>query len=649
MSELDDRLLRHGPAAFERAVAQLDPSRPPPVDVPELHAGLRVALERCLTVVGEERRAVMLLVKGDPGQGKTHALAWLRRHAAGKSADVVDIPPLKQTSGIFALLLRHVVWTLRQNGRLQTFLWQALEAATRRQRQHAIDTGDHETAESLSEVLPDAPGYPRTFRILLHNSPVAHLVEGARRFAPLDGIDADVARVLCRLAQPTAEPLVVEWLGGAELGDDDLARLASRRALADEERCFAALAALVRLSPRPLALCFDQLESIAGLLGEGALVALMTALMELYQQLPVGLVLMCQTSVWGQLRMSLPQAALERLDELPPLSLPTADDAQRLLAARLRPLFCDVTPPYETYPFSQAWLAGYCADVRPTLRRILVDCGERLTEMQLAGRIFEPVWPETAQPHTSPPAWPEVATAPTPPVDAAPATARETPAVPGLFRAFSSLRKEAQTSITIPGERHDRLRSAISQLLDGLSQGRGPKGRFAVLEVDTPAKPRNGPRPPSVATLHDGETGVRRRLAFDAHCDVASGVHHVLERLRIRVADGEAEVAVLFREARLPIGEQAHRCHEILATLEPQGGIAYLEEDLVERLLAADLLLDAVAGRELMGASGAIERGDALAFLLHDGELAAALEPIFARVLRPALRKRGRSKPRASA
>src|SRR6185503_17339818 len=112
------------------------------------------------------------------------------------------------------------------------------------------------------------------------------------------------------------QPLIGEWLRGAELPDEDLAALGLKASLDNEERCFEVFQGLVKLSPSPVALGFDQLESTSGLLGTAGAAALFHALMEMYQQVPVCIVLMCQTQHWAELRPHLPQAAVERVRDL---------------------------------------------------------------------------------------------------------------------------------------------------------------------------------------------------------------------------------------------------------------------------------------------------------------------------------------------
>ena len=77
-SELD-RLLERQPGPFSDAVLP-DAYRDTP-DVPEIHGHAR---ERMQALIGESRAegtTRVQVITGDPGEGKTHLLAWLRRRS----------------------------------------------------------------------------------------------------------------------------------------------------------------------------------------------------------------------------------------------------------------------------------------------------------------------------------------------------------------------------------------------------------------------------------------------------------------------------------------------------------------------------------------------------------------------------------------
>lgn len=626
---------------FSDAVARLDPGLLPPPDVVSLHPWVREALGAAIATVAEQGRAAMVLVKGDPGQGKTHELAWLRARARG-AYHFLEVPPLKDPGAPFQHVLRYAVHGLVAAGVFHRFLWEALRRVAAAVRDAAAQEGDEEAADRLSQVLLGNEHFVDSFRALLREDRelAELLLREGRRLPPLLDLDPDFGRVLCRLPLRAAEAAVLDWLRGAELPEEDLALLGVTRPLQSEVHCFEVLRALVRIARRPLVLCFDQVESTRGLLGLAGSVALFNALMEIYQQLPVCLVLMCQTQVWMELLEHVPLAARERIRELPPLSKPTPEDAMRLVAARLHGLWqrAGVEPPYPSYPFAPACLKAYVDEVRPTVRQLLARCGAALERLRArgagaAGAIDEigtelgptPV-PVEAEGDVTAPSARSGPVAPDDDIagDFAEALGRE------HQRALRDC--DGRADLRIPALRQERLRSALTQLLQALAERQQPLGALRLLHVDAPPKPRAGPRPPLIVTLQSGAQRGLVRLALEVHSDDARGAVHVLERLHACVEARAADGAIFLREAEVPVGESARRTQELVRSLEPRGGLYYLPHEAAQRLVAAELLLDAVSAAEVVAADGlrTATRQEALGYLLSQPDLLATLSAIFA-------------------
>jgi hypothetical protein len=416
---------------------------------------------------------------------------------------------------------------------------------------------------------------------------------------------------------------VLDWLRGAELADEDLRILDVRATVDSEARSFEILRALVRIAHRPSVFCLDQLESTQGLLGREGNEALFTALMELYQQLPVCIVLMCQTQVWADLREKIPAAARDRIRELPPLGSPDVDGMAALAAARLEPLWhaAEATPPYPSYPFSLEYLRAYRHQTgRRSVRHFLSHCESVLAAMRGAGAIAEPSLRAPSPPPPSPPTSPS------------PALLNQTLA--GEMR--DALRKVTERAdLHTPALRQERVRHAVADLL-GASARRGLKlGAHTVVEVLVTPKPRSGPRPPLLVTVESGRE--RQRLALEVHSDDPRGAWRALSRLHERVKRGEADAGILLRETGAPIGQSAPKTLELARALEPAGGISYVETEAAHRLVAAELLLDAVSASEVWAGDRVVERDEALAYLLEHESLDGALAPALSRVSLPAV------------
>jgi hypothetical protein len=634
MTSPADTALLTAPSPFADPVVRLDPEIDPPPDVAHVHAPVRAAIEDAIATVGRERRAQMVLVAGDPGMGKTHQLAWLRRRADGAYA-CVDIPPLKDPTAPFGHLARYTVQGLAVTGMLERILWDALRRIAAAVRAEADDAGDDDVVARLDEALPPGDQFARVFRMLAQQDPTLGtlLYQRGRRLAPLSGLAADFGKVLCRVTDREAERALVDWLRGAELADEDLALLDVKHRADSEDRAFEVVRGLALCAPKPIVLCLDQLESTSGLLGPDGLARMFTALMEIYQQTPVGIVLMCQSQQWAELRRDLPQAAVERVRVLPPLAKPSPADALAIIASRLAPLWtaAGVAPPYATYPFTPAYLGAVVAETRPTIRQLLLECDARLIEQRRAGAIREleaaPALP--GLPLASAPTSANGNAPAAPPVPAGTAAAAAHDALVGAQAKYAGVVADRK-DLANPGFRQDHLRNAIVDVLRGMARFGRTVGGVGVAGVTAVAKPKNGARPPVVVTL-EGATGPQR-VAFDVHSDEARGAHRVLERLRATVDDGAADLAILIREAEVPIGEGAKRTLEVARSLaERGGGVVYLERAAALALCGAGALLDAAAAAEVLVGDRQASRDEVLAFVVG-GELATALAPLVSRV-----------------
>src|SRR5205823_916199 len=125
--------------------------------------------------------------------------------------------------------------------------------------------------------------------------------------------------------------------------------------------------------------------------------------------------------------------------------------------------------------------------------------------------------------------------------------------------------------------------------------------------------------------------GGRTRVAIEVHSDDARGAVRVLERLRERIVAGAADAGVLVREADAPIGNRAKRTEELVRSLEPAGGIVWIERDAARQLVASELLLDAVAAGDVMAEGRSLGRDEAVAYLLEQ-EDAGVLARVVSRV-----------------
>lgn len=607
------RLLLDTASPFSDPVVRLDLESAPPPDVAAVHASVRGAIGDAIAVVARDRRAQMVLVTGDPGMGKTHQLAHLRRRAEGQYV-CIDVPPLKDAAP-FGHIARYAVQGLAASGVLERLLWDVLRAVAVAVRADADEHGDDDVVARIDDALVGSDRFAMAFRSMAQQDPELGplLYKRGRRLLPLSTLPADFGRVLGRITDREAERAIVDWLRAAELSEEDLKLLGLEHGVDTEARAFETVRALCLCSQRPVVLCFDQLESIAGLIGREGVARLFTALMELFQQAPVAIVLMCQTQQWAELRHDVPQAAVDRIRVLPPLAKPTVDEALAIVASRLDTLWTmhGAAAPYPTWPFPAASLRALVEERRPTIRGLLLEVDARLADMRRAGAVDDVA--EVA----------EVAAGSGPVVDAHAALR----AARDRYRGVADERRELAT----PAFREELLRHGILDMLEHARRCGLPIGGVTVADIAHPEKPKTGPRPPAIVTLTT-DAGPRR-LAVDVHSSEARSAHRVLARLRDLVDERGADCAVLLREREAPLPESARRSHELLDELAARGGaLIWVEEDDARRLVAAELLLDAAGAAEVLIGDRNASRDEVLGFLFEHDRIDEVLAPLLGRL-----------------
>ncbi len=361
-----DSVLRNG---FEQPLS----------DVPEIHAGVRQRLRGLVEDVRRTGELRLQVVTGEPGDGKTHLLATLRAEAEeswlkpGAERAMVPIEPVRDPDAPFTHMLRALVAGLSRplakeppegpSAPIEFILWRILTRAVR------SVAGSGELAE-VNRLLPEPEGHPGLVAAWLraHWSRVEPaLLRGLHKLPSPEHVDADVWTVLCRFPREDLSHLVLRWLGGHSLAEDDLAKLGVREPLDGEDRAYLALSTLLHLSDVPIALGFDQLEGIARL-GEDAVSLFLQALAD---QLYSGggralVVLFCQADVWQGFQRAARRQVQDRLAQGPALHLaPMSPElGEKLVAKRLDGMWKGLgqTPPHATFPFPEGFVRRAIAD-----------------------------------------------------------------------------------------------------------------------------------------------------------------------------------------------------------------------------------------------------------------------------------------------
>lgn len=175
LTELN-RLLDGQPGPFADAVLS-DAYRDTP-DVPGIHGDVRQRLRSLINECRAQGTPRIQVITGDPGDGKTHLLAWLRRESEASWASpessqfaLAPIAPLRAVGRPFHHFLQETIWhlgrTLYQREHMENdsplaiLLWQTLRHII---RLLGADGCIHETLASRVQSLASTPAkFPNTF------------------------------------------------------------------------------------------------------------------------------------------------------------------------------------------------------------------------------------------------------------------------------------------------------------------------------------------------------------------------------------------------------------------------------------------------------------------------------------------------------
>ena len=628
------RILASTPNPFSDAVLQSAWRDTP--DVEAIHGDIRRRLSSLIEEARASGGSVVQVVTGDPGEGKTHLLAWLRRlaerewmRADGRPFALAPIQPLRRSEYPLRHFLNETIRSLRRSlsdaqpfewapvTPLDLFLWRALVAVARVLVRNV--RGDSSLARALEGLLArHTARFPATFAVEVEEvwpsieEEFVHAAVGQRE---LSRIDPEVLRVIARWPRPELRADVADWLSGASLPADRLAGLGTRLLLDEEDtaaRALESLLHLARVAGVPLVLAFDQIEGTRQR-GDDAVASFLASVAELYnaEGSAVFLVL-CQTTLWPQLRALAERQVQDRLETSPPLHLGLlhTDEALALVEARLRHFWAGqgVVPEEPLHPFQRA-------DVRARIERDDLSTPRRV--IQYFQRLV-----------TDPEAEAGTARATAAPASAPSQSSDQTDR--GLVRRKyeALLEEERRGPPREPQSRADLAANVAQQVFEAVAAGGRVVAGAKVLEV---VRLRIGRTRSEGMRVVLERGGVRRRVYLEAsnathHASVAATV----KRLRDVVDSGEADRGLLLREDGFPLPPAAER---IVAELTPRGAVVWLSEGEVPPLAALETLLNAAAAGDL-----SVEPGTARA--IGAGELGAEL-PAIVRIVGEALREPG--------
>jgi hypothetical protein len=334
----------------------------PEADVGDIGKQAFDACRRAIAATLAERRTTAVLVRGEPGSGKTHLMRRLRAHLAESPDErlretlFVYIRLSTTSRTLWRHLRRRIADDLmrpKADGSLQleSLVYRLLAGAG--SRGAVLDRAKSEWAGGLPW---NERAFARALAVMLRRLPESNLagLDLFERLEGEEGLPPGLVKALGSLVRRRDLGLVRAWLRGDSLTSEDLGKLGiAEDATEEAEPEFAAremVLALARLAGArmPMVLCFDQVEALetnplelAGFLAFGGAVG------TLHDETSNLVLISCmQSSVEPLFRRADYDRIAEQKAHLPLLG---RRDAMRLINARLEAAGPGVTwtPPAE--------------------------------------------------------------------------------------------------------------------------------------------------------------------------------------------------------------------------------------------------------------------------------------------------------------
>jgi len=323
--------------------------------VESIHQQELAKIAKILDWVGKDHRPRTVMLAGDSGMGKSYLLKRLKQQFDNK-AFFAYIDPWADSDYIWRHTLRYTVDSLMQ-------------------------VPENQQESQLLIMLKNISAFPEGnmgSRQQFINKMRATYQSGIYNGKVFFG-------VLYDLNNPELNITASDWLRGDDLDEEDLNSLGVKRAIDSEDAAQKMMRNLGIISPRPIVLCFDQLDNIPRLSNSNFLdlqaLFNVNSSLHTYSRNFMAIVSMIAQTWKRNINVEVQSADYARIDvvvRLRPISL---DRAEELWASRLYPLHQQANPKPASpiYPLTRQWLEKKIPQGKTTPRYVLAE-GRKLIE-----------------------------------------------------------------------------------------------------------------------------------------------------------------------------------------------------------------------------------------------------------------------------
>lgn len=341
-------------------------------DVPTINKDITDTVLSMLNSVKEGHYTSSLLVHGQPGVGKSHFIARLRRLANEDNYLFVAVNPISDMTNIFNHIYREIFTSLRKktndqtltpmNSLISSILTKTLiywinQKTTPEKRSRKIQNLLEQMESDHTIILRLLDKDESALRLFQSMSEKAiELIE-----VEYPEVDLQLLKVLFKYLDPSFRALSIRWLQGDVISDEDVQLLGVIAPIENDDIAQRILKSIMILSDRPILLCFDQLESIYDRFGDtSVLVSFFDTIVRLCNETPNALILlMVQSTVWdNNIEPYVQQSAQDRIERTERLQTPTIEQMVEMVEKRMGSVWglFAYPPPYLSYPFTPAFI-----------------------------------------------------------------------------------------------------------------------------------------------------------------------------------------------------------------------------------------------------------------------------------------------------
>ena len=346
--------------------------------VESIHQQELAKIAKILDWVGKDHRPRTVMVAGDSGVGKSYLLKRLKQLFNNK-AFFAYIDPWADSDYIWRHTLRYTVDSL-------------------------MHVPENQQESQLLIMLKNISAFPKG--TMGSRQEFIKKMRATYRSGIYNG--KEFFGVLYDLKNPELNFAACDWLRGDDLDEEDLNSLGVKNAINSEDAAQKMMRNLGIIAPKPIVLCFDQLDNIPRLANSNLLdmqgLFNVNSSIHTYSRNFMVIVSIIMQTLKRNINVEVQSADQARINlavRLRPISL---DRAEELWASRLYPLHqqANPQPPSPIYPLTRQWLEEKIPQGKTTPRYVLVEGRKLIEEYKETLVIASPKVIQQRQTHPQP-------------------------------------------------------------------------------------------------------------------------------------------------------------------------------------------------------------------------------------------------------